>query len=40
MTYRVSKAHKIAIRKPLKKYFRWQTPYKKKLKALKRELKK
>ena len=36
----VSKAHKIAIRKPPKRRLRWQTPRKKKLKALKGELNK
>ena len=36
----VSKAHKIAIRKPPKRRLRWQTPRKKKHKALKGELKK
>ena len=40
ITYRVSKAHKIVIRKPLKRRLKWQIPYKKKLKTLKRELKK
>ena len=39
-TYRVSKAHKIALRKPPKRRLRWQTSHKKKLKALKGELNK
>jgi len=38
ITYRVSKAHKIILRKPLKRHLRWQTSYKKKLKAFKGEL--
>jgi len=40
ITYGVSKAYKIALRKPLKRRPRWQTSCKKKLKALKGELKK
>ena len=40
MTCGVSKVHKIALRKPLKRCLRWQTSCKKKLKALKGELKK
>jgi len=37
-TYGVSKAYKIALRKPPKRRPRWQTSRKKKLKALKGEL--
>ena len=40
ITCGVSKVHKIALRKPLKRCLRWQTSCKKKLKALKGELKK
>jgi len=40
ITCGVSKAYKIALRKPPNRCLRWQTSCKKKLKALKGELKK
>ena len=39
ITYGVSKAYKIVLRKPLNRHFRWQISCKKKFKVLKGELK-
>ena len=38
ITYRVSKAYKIVLRKPPNRRLRWQISRKKKLKALKEEI--